>query len=133
LNLKVLPTRTCNTLYSCVCYIYWPMLYIFGCVPSLIHGKKMILQALRRQWFAGVRGMWTRAAPYANNLLNKWRRKYNLFCACHLLNCDEGQGQWSITGFWYIVNGAGQVKKKWTQPGLPLAYSTNASRKVAML
>jgi hypothetical protein len=29
----------------------------------------------------------------------------NLFCTCHLLNCDEGQGQ-SITGIWYIVNGA---------------------------
>jgi hypothetical protein len=36
----------------------------------------------------------------------------NLFCACQLLNCDEGQGQRSITGFWYKVNGARQTKKK---------------------
>jgi hypothetical protein len=28
----------------------------------------------------------------------------NLFCACHLLNCDEGQR--------YKVNGAGQKKRK---------------------
>jgi hypothetical protein len=36
----------------------------------------------------------------------------NLFCACQLLNCDEGQGQGLITGFWYIVNGASQKKRK---------------------
>jgi hypothetical protein len=40
----------------------------------------------------------------------------NLFCACHLLNCDEGQGQSSIIGFWYIVNGARQKKR--TQPNI---------------
>jgi hypothetical protein len=28
------------------------------------------------------------------------------------LNCDEGQGRWSITGFWYIVNGARHRKKE---------------------
>jgi hypothetical protein len=40
-------------------------------------------------------------------------------CVCHLLNCDEGQGQLrTITGFWYmyIVNGARQKKKK-NKPG----------------
>jgi hypothetical protein len=40
----------------------------------------------------------------------------NLFCACHLLNCDEDQGQWSITGFWYIVNGARHTEKKRNKP-----------------
>jgi hypothetical protein len=44
----------------------------------------------------------------------------NSLCACDLLNCDEGQGQWSITGFWYKVNGARQKKKKnvKTQPSI---------------
>jgi hypothetical protein len=51
-------------------------------------------QALRRQWFAGVRpgelgGSEPRAAPYYNIS----EEESNLFCACHLLNCDERQGQ----------------------------------------
>jgi hypothetical protein len=49
----------------------------------------------------------------------------NLFCACHLLNCDEGQGQRSITGFWYIVNGARQKKKKKVNPAW---YRTRVAR-----
>jgi hypothetical protein len=51
----------------------------------------------------------------------------NLFCACHLLNCDEGQGQWSIKGFWYIVNGARQKKKKKVNPA---GYRTRVARKL---
>jgi hypothetical protein len=38
----------------------------------------------------------------------------NVFCACNLLNCDEGQGPRSI--FWYIVNGARQKKKEKSEP-----------------
>jgi hypothetical protein len=44
----------------------------------------------------------------------------NLCCACHLLNCDEGQGQMAMTaGFWYKVNGARQKKRKqaWRRQG----------------
>jgi hypothetical protein len=65
----------------------------------------------------------------------------NWFCSCHLLNCDEGQGQWSITDFWYTVNGARQTKKKKVNPagyrtrvarfivGRASHFSTKASRK----
>jgi hypothetical protein len=36
----------------------------------------------------------------------------NSFCACHLLKCYVGQGQWSIAGFWYIVNDARHRNKE---------------------
>jgi hypothetical protein len=43
------------------------------------------LQALRCQWFAGVnQGL----LPMTIS-----EEESNLFCACHLLNCDEGQWQ----------------------------------------
>jgi hypothetical protein len=42
-------------------------------------------QALRRQWFAGVN---QRLLP-----MTICEEESNLFCACHLLNCDEGEGQ----------------------------------------
>jgi hypothetical protein len=40
----------------------------------------------------------------------------NWFCACQLLNCDEGQGQWSITGFWYKSKWCKTEKKKKVNP-----------------
>jgi hypothetical protein len=44
-------------------------------------------QALRRQWFTGVEG------GVNQGLLPTSEEESNLFCACQLLNCDEGQGQ----------------------------------------
>jgi hypothetical protein len=40
-------------------------------------------QALRRQWFAGLRGSEPRAAPYDNKHISV--EESNLFCACHVL------------------------------------------------
>jgi hypothetical protein len=72
----------------------------------------MELQALRRQCFAGVRGEWTKGC----SLWQLSEEESILLCACHLLNCDEGQGQWSITGFWHKVNGVRQTKKEKSEP-----------------
>jgi hypothetical protein len=56
---------------------------------ALINEEKY-KQALRRQWFAGLRGECElRAAPMTIS-----DEESNLFCAYHLLNCDEGQGQY---------------------------------------
>jgi hypothetical protein len=43
------------------------------------------------------------------------------------LKCYEGQGQWSITGFWYIVNGARHRKKETSLPATILYMHTAPS------
>jgi hypothetical protein len=72
--------------------------------------KYQLIQALRRQWFAGVRGAWTEGCSLVIEPVSE--EESHKCCVCHLLNCDEGQGQWTITGFWYMVNGARQKKNK---------------------
>jgi hypothetical protein len=59
----------------------------------------------------GGGGGWTKCCS-----LWQLSEESNFFCACHLLNCEEGQGQWSIAGFWYKVNGARQKKKEKGEP-----------------
>jgi hypothetical protein len=39
----------------------------------------------------------------------------NLLCACHLLNCDEGQGQWDHR-LWY--KDRKKIKRAWRLQGL---------------
>jgi hypothetical protein len=55
--------------------------------PNSVSTETKFKQALRRQWFAGLRGSEPRLPPMTSE------EESNLFCLCHLLNCDEGQGQ----------------------------------------
>jgi hypothetical protein len=60
--------------------------------------------------------VWGGSEPRASPYMTISEEESNLFCACNLLNCDEDQGQWSITGFLYIVSGARSKKKKKVNP-----------------
>jgi hypothetical protein len=56
------------------------------------------------------------------------REESNLFCACHLLNCDEGQGQWLQDKKKKKVNPTG-YRTRVARFVVASRYSTKVSRK----
>jgi coproporphyrinogen III oxidase len=59
---------------------------LHGCYRFTINNENTSLAATMVRWFEG--GVNQGLLPMTIS-----EEESNLFCACHLLNCDEGQGQ----------------------------------------
>jgi hypothetical protein len=83
-------------------WVSWRSYVVPGpALPFAICAKTKLKQALRRQWFAGLRGEWTKGCS-----LWQWVMKKVIY-SVHAIywNAMKAKGNQcrSITGFWYIV------------------------------